>query len=375
MFFFRVWFKKIVMRALFLTVAIYARLARRQPERVKKVGILFLPILGIGDLVMLSPVIQALIDLYPNAAVTLITWVPEIIQFKNIRIITRDMARAERFDLIISPALSLRHLPFIFKSRLWCGYFATNRVQSNFGAPQTEYDFDRGHYLLRGIAVLAALDPDSALAWEERFKTKKIPYPTLITKEPGYFSEALSGARYAVFTIHAQFVDRSWPVENFVAVGEYLISSGLVDKIVLVGGKSTDDQNIAGQFIAAARMVKEKIINTTGKNTLAETSFLMARCRLFVGLDVGPAHLAYLAAPRSIPIFVTVDPARRVPRDSEAAKKIFPVYLTTPPPQPLYNELAPVPPSVAARYRRQISIEQVIETINLACTTPINLNR
>lgn len=347
--------KKLVSAALTGLVWLYSLGTRKKnPHTVHEVGVLFLPILGIGDLLMLSPVIQALADYYSGARVTLITWVPEIINFKNIRVIHREQARQEKFDLIISPSLNLKHLPFIFKSKFWIGYFASSRVQANFPIRPARYNQTSGHYIERGLALLKAFNANT-----------DIQYPELLVSEPPYFKKQLAGVKYAVFNIYAQFAERSWPLKNFMAVAKHLLETKRVEKIVLVGGASASEQTTASEFMRLAHEFGSAVVvNVIGKNNLKETAFLMKQSMLFVGLDTGPAHLAYLVAARSVVVFITVPPENRLPKIEESSRRIAAVYPNPAPPRPLYSGWGAGSPEAAARYATTITPARVAAAID-----------
>lgn len=366
----RVALKRAVMAALYMLVAIWARGSKKKLGEVKTVGILFLPVLGIGDLVMLSPVIQEIANIFSSAEVTLVTWVPEIIQFKNIRILPYRQAQSQHFDLVISPTLNLKHLPFIFKSAFWIGYFATNRIQSNFGAPALKYQFARGHFLRRGIELLKALSPIVGEKWEKWYAAENIPYPSIITTPPVSWSQTLGGLKYAVFCVVAQFAERAWPVENFAAVARHLMARGWVDKIVLVGGKSANDQRGAEEFMARVGLPADRIVNTTGQNSLTETAWLIKHSAIFLGLDVGPTHLAYGLAPRLAVIFITVDPSQRILRQKLLSRNVTAIIPNPAPPPSLYTGLARVSERATKQYRQSITVAQVTKIIDEIMNNP-----
>ena len=79
---------------------------------------------------------------------------------------------------------------------------------------------------------------------------------------------------------------RRWPVEKFAELGRWL-REDLGKTILLVGGP--DETNLGRQL---ERELGEGVINQVGKTTLRQTAALIKRCRLFVGNDSGPMHMA-----------------------------------------------------------------------------------
>jgi ADP-heptose:LPS heptosyltransferase len=79
---------------------------------------------------------------------------------------------------------------------------------------------------------------------------------------------------------------RGWPLENFAAVGRWLIDHGAT--VVLNG--SPGDRETVGRL---ARMLPgERVRNFTGELTLQESVSLIRNLDLLVSVDSGPAHIA-----------------------------------------------------------------------------------
>jgi heptosyltransferase-2 len=81
---------------------------------------------------------------------------------------------------------------------------------------------------------------------------------------------------------------RIWPVEGFARVARGLMESHGVT-VVIVGGP--DEQEIAERLEALAGD-SGCVLNLVGRTSIAETAALLAQCDLFVGNDSGPMHIA-----------------------------------------------------------------------------------
>lgn len=79
---------------------------------------------------------------------------------------------------------------------------------------------------------------------------------------------------------------RAWPVGRFGALAEQLLADHQL-RPLLIGGPG--DESLAA---AIARRVGPSAIDVVGRATLRQTAALLERCRLFVGNDAGPMHLA-----------------------------------------------------------------------------------
>ena len=314
---FKILSKLLLMEFLYLGGEIWGLIKRRKGlEGVKKVGILFLPNLGIGDLVMLSPAIKKIGEIFQDAEVFLITWVEPIIDFGKIKIIgIPEFQKIKKsFDLLISPTLNLRHFPFIFQTKYWLGYFAKPKIQSNFGAKKLSYHLKKEHYLWRGIRLLKALNEEEGNLLEKKAKERSIVYPELISQEPSFFKE-LKGEKYLALAPISKWPDRQWPLEKFSELIRQIFNKRLFNKIVILGGKTQRERELANVLLAKnlEKIPKDFFIDTVGKTSLSETIFLIKHSSLFIGLDSAPAHFAYLTASRVLVIFITVDPLFRLP--------------------------------------------------------------
>jgi len=98
--------------------------------------------------------------------------------------------------------------------------------------------------------------------------------------------------------------EMSWPTDRFIALGRWL-SQTYSARLVIIGG--TMDRKKAHEIQSA--LAPETIINLTGKLSVRESAFALGQCRLFIGNDTGPKHLAAATGVPTIEI-------SSIPRDS-----------------------------------------------------------
>lgn len=82
---------------------------------------------------------------------------------------------------------------------------------------------------------------------------------------------------------------RRWPLENFVEFGAW-VGKHCAGRLVLIGGREDDRLGKEMQLRLGAMAV-----NAVGRTSLRETGALLRRCRIYVGNDAGPMHLAAAA--------------------------------------------------------------------------------
>lgn len=291
----------------------------------KRIAILFFKNLGIGDLLMLSPAIQRMIDIFPSAKIHLATWPEKFIDFKNIDWISPEEYKKTRknFDLVVSPTICLRHWPEIFFAKNWLGYFSWLKLQANFPIEPAEYNLTREHYLWRGIRLIKALNLEAGEEMEGLANNKQLIYPTLATQEMPCFQAKLAGRKYLSLAPVSKSPDRQWPLESFAETARFLLEEKFVEKIVFLGDNSDWDKDFINRLREKlADFPDEVVFNAAGRTILPETVFLIKNSEIFIGLDSSPAHFAYLVAKRALAIFVNVRPEERRPLEMEAGKTI-----------------------------------------------------
>ena len=83
---------------------------------------------------------------------------------------------------------------------------------------------------------------------------------------------------------------RIWPVENYIQLATWITQTYRM-KIIILGNDANAD---LGSIIAMR--VGEAIVNLVGKTTIRQAFALLKSCKLFIGSDSGPKHLAAAAA-------------------------------------------------------------------------------
>ncbi|NLO12235.1 MAG: glycosyltransferase family 9 protein [Candidatus Cloacimonetes bacterium] len=191
-----------------------------------------------------------------------------------------------RADLIIIPGWLLKNsiLAIFSNAKAILGYINdlsfSNRLLNSFtleaagiAVHRYQQDMRQCHLSQRPAAIAAALD---------------MPQFDPQALEPKRHQPAQD---YAVFHAGARFEGRRWPEDRFAAVADWLLESGRVKKVYLIGDK--DDIRINRRIRSFAK--SKEIVDKAGKLSLQESYLLIAKARLFVGNDSGPMHIAALA--------------------------------------------------------------------------------
>jgi ADP-heptose:LPS heptosyltransferase len=96
--------------------------------------------------------------------------------------------------------------------------------------------------------------------------------------------------RCVVLTVQAGWERRVWPVENFLPVIDALLAAAPDLRFIVIGA---EDAAASGAWLLQQR--PGSVLDVTGSLPLMKTAALIARARLYVGMDTGPMHLAAAA--------------------------------------------------------------------------------
>ncbi len=97
-----------------------------------------------------------------------------------------------------------------------------------------------------------------------------------------------------------------WPLENFELLGRKMLDKKI--KILLVGGTKEMADASHLSFVDSP-----DVINAIGKTSLRQTGALLKKCRLMVTNDSGPMHIAAGVGTKVVGIFKYSDPRRTSP--------------------------------------------------------------
>ncbi|MBI2305066.1 MAG: lipopolysaccharide heptosyltransferase II [Chloroflexi bacterium] len=101
---------------------------------------------------------------------------------------------------------------------------------------------------------------------------------------------------------------KRWPAVGFAVVANHLMKGGM--GTILVG--SEEDKAVAAQ-IKSQLGGDGQVLDFTGETSLGQLGALLHRCRLFIGNDAGPLHLAAAVDTPAVGIFGPSDPQRYGP--------------------------------------------------------------
>jgi heptosyltransferase I len=102
---------------------------------------------------------------------------------------------------------------------------------------------------------------------------------------------------------------RNWSIDSYAAVIDHAHARhGL--HTVLTGGPTTEEKEYAAAISAATR---HPVLNLVGKTTLKQLAAVLARAKVVIAPDTGPAHIANVVGTPVIGLFATSNPERTGP--------------------------------------------------------------
>lgn len=267
---------------------------------------------GLGDALLLWPLIDALRAAWPGAAFDVLAerrnagaFALDPAHTGALRVLCYDESpwrawrelRREPYDLVIDTeqyhALS-SVLANALAPRWLCGFrtLGRERLQTH-AADHDELCYEARAFLRLGDALLGRVlpfDPDAPFlsigAAAAAFAREKVPDTGVGT-----------GARIVALMPGAGGAYRRWAPERFAEVGEALAGRGC--HLLLLGG---GDAKAAAAAIEAL-LPAPQVTNLTGGTTLAQTAALLQRAALAISADTGVLHLAYGTGTPTVGLF------------------------------------------------------------------------
>jgi len=274
------------------------------PEAVRR--ILLVTLSNIGDAVMTTPVLGALHDRYPQAAIDIVAdprssqlfrycpWEGQLFLkhkqagWQGLSALLKQL-RATRYDLVVD--LRTDGLSLLLRARRRL----TRRGCRTAGGHAVERHF----CVLMHDATPEAIPP--VKVW-------------LSAAEQEFARQALSilpGRRWLALGPGARGEAKRWPVRQFNALALRLQPH--FDAIIVLGSL---DEVATCQQVAAGLALPCLVL--AGKTDLLQTAAVLSETRLYVGNDSGLGHLAAASSVPTVTVFGPGDPARYHPWHANA---------------------------------------------------------
>jgi len=285
---------------------------------------------AIGDMLLSEPAIAAIKSSFPNARVDVIAgkrssdilsnnpnvdklitfnapwhaaWRGQKINWRKAMLEVWRVAkqlREEKYDLAFELRGDFRDILFTVASgpKVVCG---SSFRGGGFLLDYTPVHNEFGHQVEMALDIAAsggALREPQDGAYEEYhphpsspIKGEGLKAPRLyLTSEENRIAEKLlpeNSASYIALHLGAGFPSKCLPIDKFAAVAEDLYRTDGSRRFVIVGGP--EDRVLADAFRSTTSV---PTIDLVGRLSIRETAAVLERCRLFMGNDSAPMHLA-----------------------------------------------------------------------------------
>ena len=244
---------------------------------------------GIGDAVLLIPVIQAIKIRFPHSVITVLAerrnagvfilspQVDKLLLYDKLSDLITTMCG--RYDVVIDTEqwhrLSALFARFV-NAPVKIG-FNTNERQRMFTHhikySHDDYEVDSFKHLLEPLGMSGK---------DEEFVSTFLAIPVSVSEKVVHLLAAFHDNPFVVIFPGASIAQRRWGAERFAEVARYLIANGY--EVIVVGGQ---EERCAGNVIIEAGGE-----NLAGMTNLAETAAVMLRSNLVISGDTGVLHIA-----------------------------------------------------------------------------------
>jgi len=273
----------------------------------------------IGDVILSSPVIQALRELYPDAEIDLLTTplaAPLFAAHAELKKVIVFDKRASRkgFRGLLKMAADLRREQYaavfsLHKSARSALLYWLAGIPQRYGFREAALPWlysdtarrsDLPHDVLRNLAILRNLgrEPESftgelsiVLSDEARASAAEL------------LGRVSDSQRLVAIAPGSVWATKRWHVEGFIEVVRILLAQNFT--VVLLGGP--EDQAL-GEQIQQAHSGTDEIVNLIGRTSLPVSAAVIARAALLLSNDSAPLHLGSAVKTPVVAIFCATVP-------------------------------------------------------------------
>jgi len=281
--------------------------------------ILIIQLWGIGETILTLPAIEALRDKYKKSTIdVLVTSRNKEIFYNNkniddIKVLKLNpvsiklfiLRNLRKYDLVIDMEeyLNTSSIIAFYAGKERIGY--SHGIRSNLYTETVDYN-DKQHVvytfldLLKPLGIKKTVEKLSRLNYSLNDKKNVDNLFKKYNIKKNIISLGVGAAESAK--------SRMWPKGRFAKVADYLIRK-YNTKIVFIGNK--EEEQYIGEIQQS--MINKNSYNLAGKISVREMFYLIGLCKLFIGNDSGPMHVAAAQGVKTIGLFGCNLPVRFAP--------------------------------------------------------------
>jgi heptosyltransferase-2 len=266
----------------------------------------------IGDVILITPLVRALKQLYPTAELDVMVvpgaakllennpHIREVIPFakrKNAFITMLKMVRLLRskaYDLVVSPHSSGRTHLLLWLSGIPMRIGFDRSILPKLLTHKIKHP-DNMHKINKNLLLLRFLSPTEFPMQTELFPSQEDIYTA--NKLLNY----AENCKLIAIAPGSIWATKCWPLEYYAELAAQL--AGLGYSIVLIGAEADKAKCSAVEQAVMQSANTAKVINLAGKTNLLESAAVIAQCELMVCNDSGALHIANAMQTRVFAIF------------------------------------------------------------------------
>jgi ADP-heptose:LPS heptosyltransferase len=292
-------------------------------------SILIIQLAGLGDMVMATPAIEALKQLYPKAKICLLTnprsieiirgnpYVDEVYVLIGARDIftTIKKLRSNHFDMVVNlyrlyslkGAIKMFLLFWLIRGKYWVGrdtdgrgFFYHLKVPEKLSDKRHEVE-----YKLDIVRALGGQISDTNLRAEHDRNDENF-VNDILNKIGISQRDILVGINCSAFRSAY-----NWMIDGYAKLGDYLIERFKVKVIFLGVNKDRS------KFVKIKALMRQKPLDFVGTFSVRQLAYFLKRCNLLVSPDCGTVHIASALAVPMVVLFGPGEYARYKPYGNE----------------------------------------------------------
>ncbi|MDH5711518.1 MAG: glycosyltransferase family 9 protein [Gammaproteobacteria bacterium] len=299
-------------------------LSQFSPSKPPK-NLCILRLSALGDITHSLPVLRTLQKNWPDTAITWIIGKTEyqlVKDIEGVEFITFDKSQGLAAYKAIRQQLKGRHFDILLHMQLSIrasaiSYFVSADIKLGFDKERAK-DFQ---WLFSDQKIQPASTRqhvvDSFMEFTSYFGLKPVmewDLPVAAEASKGLQHKLDKNDQKKLLVINPCAVAKSrdwrdWTAECYAAVADYA-QQKLDMKVVLCGGSSSREQNVASTIFSLCR---EKPVNLVGQTSIAELVALLDQASVVIAPDTGPTHIANALNTPVIGLYAATNPQRAGP--------------------------------------------------------------
>lgn len=279
---------------------------------------------AIGDTCHVVPLLRSLQEAWPQTRFTwvigkaearLMSLLPEVefitvdkrAGWAGLRELRRRL-RGRRFDLMLHLQVSLRAstVAAVIPARVKLGFDRARAKELQWLFTDVQIPArERQHVLdsLLGFADACGVTRHR-LEWNLPLPAEALEYAERLIPE--------GSAPTLVINACSSHARRNWLPERYAAVARHaILQRGM--RVILCGGPAPLERAMSAAILSECKDLDDRLFDQVGKDTLPQLLALLARARVLLAPDTGPAHMATMVGTPVLGLYAATNPARSGP--------------------------------------------------------------